>query len=231
MMVTMQVMEKRPGGRRGELRPGAVAALPLLPGNVAWGIAFGAAAAAAGLRLPGSIAMSGIAFSGTAQLAALALLRQPLPTIFLSSLLVSLRFVPMALSLVRLLPGTPRWRRVVAACCLADASFALVAAERVRSASGVVGMFLPMYVAWVGGTLVGAVAAPLLPPTLLSASDGLIAVIFAVLTVEVCTGRPQAAVAIGAAAAAAAAMLVVPGAVALPVAAIAVAAAAIAVRR
>lgn len=192
-----------------------------MPGTLAWAVAFGAAAAAAGLRVPAAVAMSVVAWSGTAQLAAVTMLAQPVAVVFLTSLLLSLRFVPMSLALTGLLPGTPRWRRVLAACCMADASFALLAAGRARSAAAVVGTWLAQYPPWVAGTAVGALAAPLLPARLLEASEGLVAVIFSVLAVEAAAaGRRQAAVAVTAGAGVAAAMLVLPGSVALPVAAV-----------
>lgn len=176
--------------------------------------------------------MSAVAWSGTAQLAAVTLLSQPVAVLFLSSLLLSLRFVPMSLALAGLLPDAPRWRRVLAACCLADASFGLLAAGRGRSPAAVAGMWLPQYVAWLAGTAAGVLAAPLLPARLLEASDGLVAVIFAVLAVEAArTGRRPAAVAVAATIGAGAALLVLPGSVALPAAAVVASAAGAVVRR
>jgi predicted branched-subunit amino acid permease len=203
-----------------EVTGGFVAVLPLLPGNVAWGVAFGAAAAAVGLRPGSAVSMSAVVWSGTVQLAALGTLGQPLVVLFLSSLLLSLRFVPMSLSLAALLPAASRPRRVLAACGLADASFALMAAGRLRSPAAVLGSWLGMYPAWVAGTATGALAAPLLPARLLAASDGLVAVIFAVLAVEACTSCRQVAIASAAVGGVALAMLAVPGAVALPITAV-----------
>jgi predicted branched-subunit amino acid permease len=205
-----------------ELRAGFVVALPLVPGTFVWAVAFGAAAA--GVRMPaaGAVAMSVVAWSGTAQLAAVTMLAQPLAVIFLSSLLLSLRFVPMSLALGGLLPGTARWRRVLAACCMADASFALLATGRARTPLAMVGTWLAQWPAWVAGTAAGALAAPLLPARLLQASEGLVAVIFAVLAVDAAArGRREMMVAVAAGAGVAAAMLLLPGSVALPVAAVA----------
>lgn len=194
--------------------------MPLLPGILAWGVAFGAAATAVGLHPAGSVTMSALAWSGTAQAAALGLLHGPLAAIFLSSLMVSLRFVPMGLALAGLLPAVGRWRRMLLACCLADATFALVAAERVKTQAGIVGTWLAQYPVWVAGTAIGAFGAPLLPARLLAASEGLVAVIFAVLVVEVCTNRRQVGVAALAATGTATAMLALPGTLALPIAAV-----------
>ncbi len=207
------------------------ATLPILPGILAWGAAFGAAAVAVGLRPAGAVTMSAVAWSGTAQAAALSLLSQPPGAIFLSSVLVSLRFVPMGLALAGLLPSTGRWRRVLLACCLADATFAIVAAGRVRTPAAIFGTWLAQYPAWVAGTALGALGAPLLPARLLGASEGLVAVIFAVLVVEACTDRRQAGVAALGAAGAATAMLALPGTLALPIAAVLASAVGMAVRR
>ncbi|HXM55426.1 MAG TPA: AzlC family ABC transporter permease [Candidatus Dormibacteraeota bacterium] len=215
-----------------ELRTGVVAALPLVPGTIAWGIAFGAAAAGAGLQAGGAVAMSVVAWSGTAQLAAVTMLAQPLAFVFVSSLLLSLRFMPMSVALAGLLPGRPRWQRILAGCCMADASFALLAAGRFRTPAAMVGTWLPQYFSWVAGTAIGVLAAPLLPARLLEASDGLVAVIFVVLAVETAaTGRWQTAIAILAAAAAAAAALLLPSSVALLATAILVSALAAVVQR
>jgi predicted branched-subunit amino acid permease len=204
-----------------EVLRGMMSMLPIVPGNVAWAAAFGAAATATGLSAAAATTMSAVAFSGTAQVAALGELRQPVVVVFLTSLLVSLRFAPMTLALPGLLPDAARWRRVLAACWLVDASFALVAAGRVRSSAALFGTFVVGYLSWVAGTAGAAVLAPLLPRVLLDASDGLIAVIFAVLAVEACRSRRDAVVAISGAGAVGLAMLAVPGPVALPVAALA----------
>ena len=217
--------------RRAELASGVAATVPLLPGILAWGTAFGAAAAAVGLRPGGAVTMSALAWSGTAQAAALGLPQGPLAAIFLSSVMVSLRFVPMGLALAGLLPAAGRWRRVLLACCLADATFALVAARRVSTQAGIVGTWLAQYPVWVVGTAVGALGAPLLPARLLTASEGLVAVIFAVLVVELCTDRRLAGVAALAATGTVAVMLALPETLALPVAAVLASVVGMAIRR
>jgi len=115
---------------------------------------------------------------------------------------------------------------------MVDASFALLASGRVRTVAAFIGTWLAQYPAWVAGTAVGVLAAPLLPARLLEASDGLIAVIFAVLAVEAAAaGRRETAVAVTAGAGVAVAMLAVPGSIALPVAAVLAGALGTAVRR
>jgi predicted branched-subunit amino acid permease len=187
-----------------------------------WAVAFGAAAAGVGMPAAGAVAMSVVAWSGTAQLAAVTMLAQPLAVIFLSSLLLCARFVPMSLALGGLLRDTVRWKRVLAACCMADASFALLATGRARTPAAMLGTWLAQWPPWVAGTAAGALAAPLLPARLLQVSEGLVAVIFVVLAVDAAArGRGELAVAVVAGAGVAVAMLLLPGSIALPVAAVA----------
>ena len=199
---------------------GLAAALPLVPSTVAWAMAFGAAAVAAGPPTAAAVAMSANVWSGTAQLGALPLLGQPLAAVFLTALLLSLRFVPMGLALGGLLPRHARWQRALAALGLADASFALLAGGSERSLAWIAGTWVAQYGVWVLGTTAGALAAPLLPRDLRGASDTLVAVIFAVLAVSVCARRRETAAAIVAAVAVVLAALVLPSGLALALAAI-----------
>jgi len=183
-----------------------VATLPVLPPTLLWGAAFGAGASSRGMAPAGSIVMSAVAWSGTAQMAALSLLGQPLPVIFGTSLLLSLRFVPMSLSLGLLLREPRRWRRAVAGCLMADASFALLARSGGAVPGYLVGTWLTQWTTWLLGTALGTLLTPLIPSsTLASASDALVAAIFAVLAVEACADRRQALAAIAGGATAAAA--------------------------
>jgi predicted branched-subunit amino acid permease len=178
---------------------GMLAALPLLPPTLLWGAAFGAAASSRGLAPGGSLAISAIVWSGTAQMGVLSLLGGPLPVIFVTSLLLSLRFVPMSLSLGRLLDEPSRWRRALAGCLLADASFALLARLGHARPAYLVGTWVTQWAAWVLGTALGTLASPVLPAgALASASDALVAAIFGVLAVEACADRKQALVAVAA---------------------------------
>ena len=185
-----------------------VAALPLVPPTLLWGAAFGAAASSKGLGPAASVAMSGIAWSGTAQMAVLTLLQGPLPVIFVTSLVLSLRFVPMSLALGALLDESSRWRRALASCLLVDASFALISrvgrARLGRARPGyLLGAWVTQWAAWLGGTALGTLTTPALPPGgLAAASDALVAAIFSVLAIEACADRRQALVAAAAGAAA-----------------------------
>jgi predicted branched-subunit amino acid permease len=178
---------------------GLTESLPLLPSHVAWGMVFGAAASAAGLSPGASTAMSAVAWSGTAQMSALGLLGQPVVVIFGTSLLLSLRFVPMSLVLAARFSAHPRWRRALLGCLLADAGFALLTRVRSGGAGYLVGVWVVLYSSWLIGTALGAFAAPLLPAGLTNLSDALVGAIFAVLAVQACTSRKAALTALASA--------------------------------
>jgi predicted branched-subunit amino acid permease len=185
---------------------GMVATLPVVPALLLWAAAFGAGASSRGVAPAGSIVMSAVAWSGTAQMAALSLLRQPLPVIFATSLLLSLRFVPMSLSLGLLLREPSRWRRALIGCLVADTSFALLARLGGATPGYLLGTWLTQWTTWLLGTALGTLLTPLVTASALaSASDALVAAIFAVLAVEACADRRQAVAAIAGGAAVAAA--------------------------
>ena len=184
-----------------------------------WGIAFGAAASTVGFDAVYATFMSAAVWSGTAQMPALGILSQPLFTLFGTSLVVSLRFVPMSLSFGAVLHDRSRLQRALAASMLADASFALVAQVRTNRTAFLAGTWLIFYSSWVFGTLAGALVGPLVPGRFLSLSDALIAAIFAFLTLEMCSNRRLALAAIAAALVAVALGFVVPTGVAILIAA------------
>lgn len=175
------------------MRRGFTDHLPFMPSTFVWGVIFGAAATVAGIPQWYSTAMSAIVFSGTAQLAVLPVVHAGALAIFLTSFVVSLRFVPMVLSLApRLPPG--RWLRAGVLAGIVDAGFALAAR---RPADGelpryVLGTTIGAYLSWLGGTIVGAVVGPVIPPDWAPVASGVITVLFIGLTVDVVHSRAAA---------------------------------------
>jgi predicted branched-subunit amino acid permease len=203
-----------------------VDSLPLLPAYGLWALIFGAAATVSGFSAFQAIVMSVVVFSGTAQLAALKIANLPLATIFLTSVLLSLRFLPMTLALNQRL-DRPRWQRALLAWMLVDGTFALATRRRATNVgltSYLAGAFAAAYGTWMTGTIVGALAGPLVPHAWASATDALVVVIFVVLTAELCTSWRIGAAAIGGGMAALLLSRVMPAGAAMLVAAVAVSA-------
>lgn len=174
---------------------GFVDSFSFLPGVVAWGAIFGTAAVVAGLpRLP-AVGMSAIVYSGTAQLAILKILSLPLISIFATSLLLSLRFLPMSLALNHRLV-LPRWLRLLVAVTIVDAGFALSSARRAGPdglARYLIGCWISSYGGWMTGTVLGVAFGPVIPPGWMHTVEGFTVVLFVVLTAELCTSWRLAA--------------------------------------
>lgn len=139
---------------------GARDCLPIALGVVAYGFAFGVLARQKGLAPLDVLAMSAAVYSGTAQLVALDLWRSPLPLwpIFLSAVIVSLRYLLICAS-CRPLLAKYGWGRALAAVFLvSDENWAVTmgrAAGGRASAGHLVGGGLVVYLAWCGSTAAG----------------------------------------------------------------------------
>lgn len=184
--------------------------LAFLPGNLLWGAIVGAAATVSGLSPAAATLFSAIVFSGTAQLAVVKILALPLATIFLTSLLLSLRFLPMSVALNHRL-RMPLWRRLLLSVALVDSSFVLMA-KRGPGGLGryLAGLGVSNYLSWITGTAAGALLGPALPRSWAGVVEALTIVIFVVLTVELCSTRRVAAAAVLGAGIGLAATLVIP---------------------
>jgi predicted branched-subunit amino acid permease len=107
-------------------REGLLAAVPLTIGVLPWGVVAGVAMTAAGLTDLQAAAMSLLVFSGAAQLAVLPLLAEaPLWIIYLTALVVSLRYVIYSALLAPHFEHLPARWRVLLSFITVDSIFAL----------------------------------------------------------------------------------------------------------
>jgi predicted branched-subunit amino acid permease len=158
--------------------------------SVGWGFAFGIAATA---KMSAAFAtlMSGIVFSGTAQLLAVELWRQPLPivAILLAALSVNARYLAMGATLAPLYAGRTR-QGLIATALLSDASW-VVALRAEREGHDPHAALLTsnalMWISWVGGTLGGAIAGYMLPELLLGVLGWFVLSLLAVLVPSLVT--------------------------------------------
>lgn len=177
--------------------------LSFAPGVAVLGVVFGAGAADHGIDRATAVAMSLLVYSGSAQLAALAVWQQGAPVVVLTVLALSLRFALMTASVAGWLGPAEsragRWRRAALAYLITDENFAAAAARprpqrtmRYLAAAG-----LTLAVAWIGGTVGGALAGT---SGLLDAWAGLtgpiFAMVFLVLAVLTCTTLSKTFVAV-----------------------------------
>jgi predicted branched-subunit amino acid permease len=152
--------------------------------GLAWGVAFGIAATA---KMPPALAtaMSALAYSGTAQLVAVQLWNHPLPVtaILLSVLSINARYLAMGATLAPLYEGRAR-QGLIGTIFLSDASWAIAlrAAEEGHDPhTALLTCNALMWIAWVGGTLAGALVGSFVPQLMLTVLGWLVLALLAAL--------------------------------------------------
>jgi 4-azaleucine resistance transporter AzlC len=139
---------------------GVRASVPVAIGIVVWGISVGVVARDAGFTDPGAILMSLLVYSGSAQIIALDMHQQGagLIAILVSTMLVSLRYILMGVTMSGWFRSTPRWMFWPGIHYLSDQSWAMTINE-MRSGRRDIGYFfglnIGMLAYWVAGTAVG----------------------------------------------------------------------------
>lgn len=140
-------------------RHGARAVLPLAIAVFGFGVSYGVLAETAGMGSLAPVVMSATTFAGSAQFAAASVLASggSAAAAILAALLLNARYVPIGVTVAPWIAGGV-WARLLHAHLIVDESWA-VAAEgegrwnpRVLVAAGI-----GIWVAWVGGTVVGVV--------------------------------------------------------------------------
>jgi 4-azaleucine resistance transporter AzlC len=189
--------EEGPPADRG-CAAGARAGLPFAVATVMLGVSFGVLARQLGWGVIAPIVCSIVVFSGSAQFAAASILGAGggVGTATLAAVFVNARFLPMGLALAPSLAGG-RLRRALEAQGMVDASWALAnRGDGTFERRFLLGATLPQLVAWIGGTVVGAVAGGRLgdPETL--GLDVVFPAFFLVLLADELRDRQSVAVAV-----------------------------------
>jgi len=137
-------------------------AVPLGIAAFAFGVSFGVLARSAGMSGLAAVVMSATTFGGSAQFGAASILLAGGGVIaaVAAAVLLNLRYGPIGLSAAPSLPAWwPRWRRLLGAQMVTDESWAVA-----QPGGGPVdghllrGAGVLLWVGWVGGTALGAVA-------------------------------------------------------------------------
>ncbi len=143
---------------RFELRRGAVTALPLAVAVGLFGVSFGVlSVTSGGMGALPAIVMSGTTFAGSAQFAAAAILAgggQPIAAVA-AALLLNARYLPIGVSVAASLTGGPA-RRFLKSQLVIDESWAIASQGKGEFDPGrLIGAGIVLWLAWVGGTIVG----------------------------------------------------------------------------
>jgi 4-azaleucine resistance transporter AzlC len=143
---------------------GARAGLPFAVATVLLGVSFGVLARQLGWGVAAPIVCSILVLSGSAQFAIASILGAGggVGTATLAAVFVNARFLPMGLAVAPSLTGG-RLRRALEGQAVVDASWALAnRGDGSFERRFMIGATLPQLAAWIGGTVVGAVAGGLL---------------------------------------------------------------------
>jgi 4-azaleucine resistance transporter AzlC len=191
------------------MRRGIRLAAPLFPAVAALGASFGVLARTAHLDAVAAVVMSATTFAGSSQVAAASVLGAGggVAAAVAAALLLNARYVPIGISVARSFRGSVT-RRIGQAQLVVDESWALSRGDLPI----LLGVGATLWVAWVGGTAVGALAGQAIGDTSAFGLDGAFAALFVALLATQLGSRSHARVAVlGAAIAALLIPLTPPG--------------------
>jgi 4-azaleucine resistance transporter AzlC len=133
---------------------------PIALASATFGASFGVLARASHMGRLAPIVMSATTFAGSAQFAATSVLKEGggLAAAITAAVLLNARYAAISISVSSIFRG-PRWRRLVESQLIVDESWAISSKGDGRFDRGMlVGAGAVLYVAWTGGTTIGALA-------------------------------------------------------------------------
>jgi 4-azaleucine resistance transporter AzlC len=149
------------------MRRGALAAAPLLPGVIAFGLLYGVMARQVGFSPWEALAMSLIVHAGSAQFVALGMWNTAGPAaIILTTLVINLRHLLMGASISPHLRGLPTAWKALLALWMSDETYALALAAYEQGEGSrwyFLGANLSFYVTWALSGLLGALLGAAIP--------------------------------------------------------------------
>jgi 4-azaleucine resistance transporter AzlC len=149
------------------MRRGALAAAPLLPGVVAFGLLYGVMARQVGFRPWEALAMSVIVHAGSAQFVALGMWNTSgPPAIIATTLIINLRHLLMGASIAPYLRQLPTAWKALLALWMSDETYALALAAYEQGQGGrwyFLGANLCLYVTWALSGFAGALLGGVIP--------------------------------------------------------------------
>jgi len=192
-------MMSEPPWIRFELRSGAVTAIPLAIAVALFGVSFGVlSVSTGGLGALPAIAMSASTFAGSAQFAAASVIASGGPPIaaIAAALLLNARYLPIGVSVARFLFGGPL-RRFVQAQIVVDESWAIAASGEGRfDAHRLIGAGIVLWLAWLGGTVIGVLGGEALGDPASLGLDAAFPALFLALLVQQLASRQAVVVAL-----------------------------------
>ena len=153
-------------------REAVLTGMPTLFGIAAWGLVVGIAMVKSGLTVPQALAMTLLVFAGSAQLAALPLIATgaPISVIFLTAVVVNLRFVIFSALLAPHFAHLPWRQRLMLGYVSGDLAVALFLQKYPTTdpqdgkLSYLKGLIYPNWSAWQVGSIIGIFLGSAVPP-------------------------------------------------------------------
>ncbi|MES2128454.1 MAG: AzlC family ABC transporter permease [Pseudomonadota bacterium] len=152
-------------------REAVAVSIPTMVGIAAWGLVVGVAMIKSGLTIPQALGMTLLVFAGSAQLASLPLIvaHAPIWVIFLTALVVNLRFVIFSAVLAPHFAHLPWRQRFVLGYFAGDMTVAMFLQRYPNEApargklSYLKGLLVPNWIAWQVGSIAGIFAGSFVP--------------------------------------------------------------------
>lgn len=161
--------------RKRHFALGARAGLPVVLSFIPVGIAYGLMAVAAGYTPAESVFMSIAVFAGASQMMSTGMFAQGagIAAIILATFVLNLRHLIMSTCVINRIKNAPLGRKLLCSFGITDETFAIFTTEDEERATVpfFIGLALVSYLAWVGGSAIGAFASDFLP-AILTASFG-----------------------------------------------------------
>ena len=184
----------------GRYRDGAKRIAPIALAALAFSVSFGVLARASGIGALEAIVMSMTVFAGSAQFAVVSILAVGggIASAILAAVLLNARYAPISVSVGPIFVGG-RPRRLLEAQLIVDESWAMSRRPDGRyDRHLLVGAGIVLYACWVGGTIIGALAAEALgDPADLGLDAAFPALFLAILVTQVHSRRALAAAVLG----------------------------------
>jgi 4-azaleucine resistance transporter AzlC len=169
-----------------------LAALPLAPSPILFGLAFGVLAEASGFGALPVVVMSATTFAGAAQFAAVSVLGAggTVAAAILAAAFLNARYAAISATVATIFPGG-RLRRLVESQAIVDESWALSGRSGRFERPILLGAGIVFYVLWVASTAIGTVAGGVLADPDALGLDAAFAALFLALVMPY-LGTPRA---------------------------------------
>jgi 4-azaleucine resistance transporter AzlC len=181
------------GTRGSSYGEGVRAAAPIVPAAALFAASFAVLAQAAGFDPVATVVMSATTFAGSAQFAAASILDDGggVVAAILAAVLLNARYAALSISVGPLFRGPP-WRRAAQAQLIVDESWALSSRGGGRFDRAVLlGAGAALWIAWTGGTAVGALVGKTIGDPNALGLDGAFPALFFALLLPQLTGPTQ----------------------------------------